>query len=75
MLALHVNHTGSFLHSKLAPLGPAWFCANPAVIHVGDRTQVYNLSTLAAIFAVSWMPLLPIPMTATFFPCNLMLVS
>lgn len=27
-------------HSKLAPSGPANFCANPAVIHVGLRTQV-----------------------------------
>lgn len=57
-----------YTHSKFSPFGPAQFCANPAVIHVEDLTQVNSWSTWSAIVAVTWMPLLPMPITATRFP-------
>ncbi len=56
------------LQWKLPPFGPANFCANPAVIHVGDLIQVYNCFTCDAILETICMPLLPLPITATLLP-------
>lgn len=44
------------------------------MIHVGDLIQV-NTSAYLATSGVTWMPLLPMPITATFLPFRSRLVS
>jgi hypothetical protein len=56
------------LQSKFVPPGPEYFCANPGVIHVGDRTKVYKCETFGAIEGTSCNAVLPMPMTATRLP-------
>lgn len=63
------------LHSKFVPPGPEYFCANPGVTHVGDRTNVYKCPTFGAMVGTSCKPVLPIPMTATRLPSSLIDLS
>lgn len=59
-----------YKHSKFPPFGPAYFWANPGVIHVGERIHVYSCDTSWCTFATIWMPLEPLPTTATRLPLS-----